>query len=416
MASVIIIGGGIIGCCSAFYLLQEGHEVTIIDSSDMLDNCSYGNAGYLSPSHFVPLASPGIVKQGLKWMLNSKSPFFVEPRLSRSLFSWGWKFMKSATKEHVERSAVPLRDISLLSKTLYDEIDAMPEFDFYYEKKGMLDIFRTDAAFSHAEDLLKRSLELGLETELLDAKQVQDLEPDVEMDIKGGLHFKCDAHLYPNKLMSDLLRYLKEKGVRMITGEEVTSFMVNGNIIKGVKTKRNEYMGDQVVIASGAWSGQLASKLNLNLPMIGGRGYSMTFEDRSFRFHHPIILSEARVAITPMGENRVRFGGTMEITSLKANPRLNRVWGILESVQKYFPSLELTVPSDQKIWYGYRPVSADGLPYIGRPAKYSNLIIATGHAMLGLSLGAGTGKLVSEIISDKETSISSTAFDPDRFN
>src|SRR5688500_1855826 len=132
MSKVIIIGGGIIGCCSAFYSLREGHEITIIDSSDMRDNCSYGNAGYLSPSHFVPLASPGIIIQGLKWMMNSKSPFYVEPRFSRALMDWGWKFFKSATSEHCEKSAIPLRDISLLSKMLYDDIEPMPEFDFYY--------------------------------------------------------------------------------------------------------------------------------------------------------------------------------------------------------------------------------------------------------------------------------------------
>lgn len=416
MASVIIIGGGIIGCCSAFYLVNEGHEVTIIDSGDMLDNCSYGNAGYLSPSHFVPLASPGIIRQGLKWMMNSRSPFYVQPRLSRELVNWGWKFYKSATKEHSERSAVPLRDISLLSKNLYDEIDAMPEFDFYYEKKGMIDIFRTEAAFEHAADLMKRSTELGLETDLLNAVQVQELEPNVEMDIVGGLHFKCDAHLYPNKLMTDLLAYLTAKGVKMITGEEVTNFESRGNSITAVSTDYQVYKADQIVIASGAWSGRLVKKLKINIPMIGGRGYSLTLEDRPFQFNHPIILNEARVAITPMGENRVRFGGTMEITSLNAGPKLERVWGILESIQKYFPSLELTIPSNQKIWYGYRPCSADGLPYIGKTSKYSNLVIATGHAMLGLSLGAGTGKLVSEIISGKETSMPIEAFSPDRFN
>src|ERR1035438_7772006 len=157
MANIIIIGGGVIGLCSAYYLNQNGHNVTLIDKTDMLDSCSYGNAGYVSPSHFVPLASPGIVKQGFKWMTNSKSPFYVQPRLSMSLINWGMKFIKSATKANVENSAIPLRDISLLSKKLYEDLCNVPGFDFYYEKKGMLDFFQTEENEHHAETIVETS-------------------------------------------------------------------------------------------------------------------------------------------------------------------------------------------------------------------------------------------------------------------
>ncbi len=150
--------------------------------------------------------------------------------------------------------------------------------------------------------------------------------------------------------------------------------------------------------------------------MVGGRGYSMTFEDLSFKIKQPIILSEARVALTPMAENKIRFGGTMEITSTNTPPRMNRVMGILESVKKYFPDVDIPFPEKDKIWFGFRPCSADGLPYIGKVSKYNNLVIASGHAMLGLSLGPATGKLVSEIINNETTSIDVKAFNPDRFN
>ena len=416
MANIIIIGGGIIGLSSAYYLLKQEHQITIIDKTDMLDGCSYGNAGYVSPSHFVPLASPGIVMQGFKWMTNSKSPFYVQPRLSKSLFNWGMKFIKSATKEHIESSAIPLRDINLLSKQLYEDLCHVPGFSFYYANKGMLDFFKTDENLHHAEEMVEASKKLGLDATLLSKQEVEQMEPTLNMDIKGAVYFKCDAHMYPNKLMKDMIAFLTNNGVTVKTGEEVKSFIKEGKMIKGVRTNVSEYFGEHLVLAAGAWSGEVASNLNLNIPMVGGRGYSMTFEDLPFKIKQPIILSEARVALTPMAENKIRFGGTMEITSTNTPPRMNRVKGILESVKKYFPDVEIPFPDKDKIWYGFRPCSADGLPYIGKVSKYNNLVIASGHAMLGLSLGPATGKLVSEIINDETTSIDVKAFNPDRFN
>ncbi|MGH2562916.1 MAG: NAD(P)/FAD-dependent oxidoreductase [Ginsengibacter sp.] len=416
MAKIIVIGGGIIGLSSAYYLLQKGHRITIIDRTDMLDGCSYGNAGYVSPSHFIPLASPGIVKQGFKWMANFKSPFYVQPRLSKSLANWGIKFIKSATKAHVDASAIPLRDINLLSKQLYEDLCNVPGFSFYYANKGMLDFFKTDENAHHAEEMVTASKELGLDATLLTKKEVEHMEPGLNMDIKGAIYFKCDSHMYPNKLMKDMIAFLANNGVTIKTGEEVKAFIKEGNSIKWVRTNASEYFGEHIVLAAGAWSGEVAARLNLNIPMVGGRGYSMTFEDLPFKIKQPIILSEARVALTPMAENKIRFGGTMEITSMNTPPKMNRVKGIIESVKKYFPDVEIPFPEKDKIWFGFRPCSADGLPYIGKVNKYKNIVVASGHAMLGLSLGPATGKLVSEIISGEATSMSIKPFSPDRFN
>lgn len=411
---VIIIGGGIIGLSSAFYLQQAGYSVTVIDSTDMRQGCSYGNAGYVCPSHFVPLATPGIVKQGFKWMLNAKSPFYVQPRLNGELISWGLKFMKSATRGHVERSAVPLRDIALLSKRLYEEWTQLPGMDFAYEPKGMLEFFKTEENLHHAEETLKESLRLGLEARLVDKHELKAMEPDAEIDALGALFFACDAQLYPNKLMSSLLAFLQQKGVRFECNQEVTGFSTSGSRIKGVKAGGKEYTADHIVLAAGVWSSGVAKQLNLRLPMVGGRGYSVTFEDAPYKLHHSIILSEARVAIAPMDGNKIRFGGTMEITSLNAPPRMQRVQGILESVKRYFPDYDIPMPTVDKVWYGYRPCSADGLPYIGNVQHYTNLTVATGHSMLGISLGAGTGKLVSELVQGVPASMDIKPFNPER--
>ncbi len=414
---VVIIGGGIIGLSSAWYLQQSGHEVTVIDKTDMKDNCSYGNAGYVCPSHFIPLATPGIVKQGLKWMLNSKSPFYVQPRLSWSLIDWGLKFIKAAAPENVNKAAIPLRDIAILSKKKYEEWTQLPQFGFAYETKGLLEIFQTQQGADHARYVMEKAHELGLtDTELLDYNALQQLEPHTKINAIGAVHFKCDAHLYPNKLMQQLIADLQQKGVQFRGNEEVTGFEnKHGNITK-VITQKVVYDADTVVIASGSWSRELAAKMKMKIPMVAGRGYSVTLENSPYKINHPAVLVEGRVALTPMDGNKIRFGGTMEITSTQTPPRMSRVEGLLQAVEKFFPEFKVPIPSMDKVWYGYRPCSADGLPYIGRTKQWKNVVMATGHGMLGLSLGAGTGKLVSEIINEQKYSMDIAPFNPDRFN
>lgn len=413
---VTIIGGGIIGLSSAWFLSEAGHDVTVIDRTDMLNNCSYGNAGYVCPSHFVPLATPGIVKQGLKWMWNPESPFYVQPRPDWSLIQWGWKFMQMANERQVEAAAIPLRDIAFLSKYWYEQWDRLPDFSFAYEQKGLLEIFKTEKGKEKCAALCNRAQELGLtDTVMLDSSQLQELESHTPLDAMGALYFKCDAHLYPNQLMQQLLNLIQIKGVKLIKNEAVTGFETMGKKVIGVRTENGNYTTDEVVLASGSWSRELASQLNMNLLLMPGRGYSVTLENSPYRINHPSVLVEGRVALTPMDGNKIRFGGTMEITSTNTPPRMNRVKGILTAVQSVYTDFKIDMPPVEKIWYGYRPCSADGLPYIGRTRTWDNLTFATGHSMIGLSLGAGTGKLVSEIINGNSTSMDITPFSPDRF-
>ena len=413
---VVIIGGGIIGLSSAYYLKESGHEVTVIDQTDMTQNCSYGNAGYVCPSHFVPLATPGIVKQGLKWMLNSKSPFYVQPRLSWSLIEWGLKFMKMATPENVERAAIPLRDIAIFSQKLYEDWTKLPQFAFAYEHKGLLEIFQTQVGADHAQHMVDKAISLGLtDTVMLDHTALQKLEPQTKINAIGAAWFKCDAHLYPAKLMQQLIADLKQKGVRLIGNEEVSGFENHNGAITKVITANNAYDADAVVVASGSWSREVAAKMNVKILLVPGRGYSVTLEDSPYKINYPSVLVEGRVALTPMDGNKIRFGGTMEITSTQTPPRMSRVMGVLQAVERYYPEFKVPMPTMEKIWYGYRPCSADGLPYIGRTKQWKNVVMATGHAMVGLSLGAGTGKLVSEILNEEKCSMNIAPFDPNRF-
>jgi D-amino-acid dehydrogenase len=423
MSKVVIIGGGIIGLSSAFYLQKSGWDVTVLDKSDFSDNCSYGNCGYICPSHFIPLATPGIVKQGLKWMWNSKSPFYVQPRFDWNLINWGLKFVRSATKDNVATAAVPLRDIALISKKEYESWLSLPGFDFAYEHKGLLEIFQTEAGREHASHTVEKAHELGLsDTQFLTKDELQALEPQTRINGLGAIMFNCDAHCYPNKLMQNLITYLKLKGVKLIANEEVIDFEREGKKIKRVGTINTNtdfksfYEADEIVIATGSWSRETAKLLAVKIPLMPGRGYSVTLENSPYKVNYPAVLLEGRAAITPMDGNKIRFGGTMEITSHKTPPRMNRVQGILDAVRRFYPDFDVPLPPKEKIWYGYRPCSADGLPYIGRVKKYNNLIVATGHSMLGLSLGAGTGKLVDEIINGKNISMEIGSFDPGRFS
>jgi D-amino-acid dehydrogenase len=413
--NVVVIGGGIMGLSSAFYLHQAGHKVTVLDKGDFLDNCSYGNAGYVCPSHFIPLATPGIVWKGLKWMLNSRSPFYVKPSLNGSLIDWGFKFMKSANNKHVEDSAIPLRDIAVFSQQLYKTWTGLPGFDFAYEEKGLLEVFQTQAMAEHAQHTVEKGKALGLDVELLSYEELQKLEPQTKIIGLGAIFFKGDAHLYPNKLMKSLLAYLKQQGVQLISGEEVTGFEKANKAITKVVTVKNSYEADEVVIATGAWSREIAALVETKIPLMPGRGYSLTLENSPYHFNHPAVLMEGRVAITPMDGNKIRFGGTMEVVSTKTPPRYERVEGILKAVKSFLPEFDIAMPSNDQLWYGYRPCSADGLPYIGRISRFKNVVVATGHAMIGLSLGPGTGKLVSELVDDKKTSVDVSAFAVERF-
>ena len=409
-----IIGGGIIGLSSAYYLTKAGHKVTIFEQGDMKDGCSYGNAGMIVPSHLVPLAAPGMISKGIRWMFNSNSPFYVKPRLSGDLIKWGYHFYKSATKEHVAKSAPALKDISLLSKAMFKELSGELPFDFGYHERGLMMLYQTKETEHEEKETAALANAHGIEAHILSPEQVQRLEPDVKVSVRGGVYFPGDAHVTPQLFVTQLKKYLKDKGVVIKDQTSVTDFIVENGKVEVVKTAIGEYTFDEVVLATGSWSGPVAAKLNLYLPMQAGKGYSFTLQNVEKNVRIPSIFLEARVAITPMG-NTLRFGGTMEITGVDHSISMNRVKGIVDSIPKYYPGMQVNMPKKEDVWHGLRPCSPDGMPYIGKMVNLKNVTIATGHSMMGLSLGPGTGKLVAEIISGEKLSIGIKAFDPERF-
>ncbi len=413
-SNIGIIGGGIIGLSSAYYLSKAGHQVTIIDQGDLQVGCSTGNAGMIVPSHFIPMAAPGMISKGIRWMFNSKSPFYVRPRFNGDLIKWGYQFYKHSTKEHVEHSIPALKEISLLSKAIYLQWAKELPFDFGFHERGLMMLYQSEAVGKEEAETAHLANKIGIEAHLLSAKEVQALEPNVKVNVKGGIYFPGDAHLTPSKLFAGLISFLKENGVQFITNCEVKDFEFANNLVRQVITTQGEYQFDELIVATGSWSGLLAKKLQLDLPMQAGKGYSFTLPDVKKNVNIPSIFLEARVAVTPMGSD-LRFGGTMEIAGVDHSINMNRVRGIVESIPRYYPEMKVEIPSAKKIWHGLRPCSPDGLPYIGRLKEIKNVTLATGHSMMGLSLAPGTGKLVSEIVEREMLSMKIEAFEPTRF-
>ncbi len=409
-----IIGGGIIGLSSAYYLSKAGHQVTIIDKGSLKQGCSFGNAGMIVPSHFIPLAAPGMFAKGVKWMFDAKSPFYVRPRLNWDLLRWGYLFYKNATQENLNKGIPALKELSFLSKSMYQQWAQELPFDFGYHEKGLLMLYQSAETEKEEMETVHLADKYGVEARVLSPSQVQDLEPEVKVNVRGGVYFPGDAHLTPQHLMNRLIGYLKENGTEFITDCEVFDFKISNKKITSITSNLGEYSFDEIVLASGSWSGHIAKQLNLSMPMQPGKGYSFTIDNIQNNIRIPSIFLEARVAITPMG-NSIRFGGTMEISGINDKISMNRVRGIVESIPKYYPEMKVNEPMKEKVWYGLRPCTPDGLPYIGRSSKIDNLIIATGHAMLGLSLGPGTGKIVSAIVNEKTPDISLVSFNPERF-
>jgi D-amino-acid dehydrogenase len=410
---VLVIGGGIVGLSCAYYLQKEGHEVTVIDKGHFNRGASYVNAGYITPSHIIPLPSPGIITQGLKWMLNPASPFYMKPRLDMDFIMWALKFRSFCTKNHVEHAMRPIMSINLLSRELYEDLKASGDFDFHYERNGLLMAFKTNEAGDKEWKVGQKAQKLGLEVELLSKEDLKSVQPKAEMDAKGAVFFKSDGHTTPTELMPQLLNYLRKKGVIIKSGETVTNLQLKGNQIIGGQTATTLYSADDVVLASGVWSQALAKQLGLKIWLQAGKGYSINVE-RSLGISLPTILCEAKVAVTPM-QGFTRFAGTMEIGGIDHRINPTRVAAIAKAASSYYRNLSISDSEKRDASCGLRPVSPDGLPYIGRPTHIKNLIIATGHAMMGWSLGPATGKLVSELISGKELSMNIEAFDPNRF-
>ncbi len=397
---VVILGGGVIGLCSAYYALRRGFAVTLVEREPAGgDNCSMGNAGMIVPSHFIPLAAPGMIAKGLRWMFNPESPFYVRPRVDFGLARWGWLFYRHSTARHVAATRELLRDLNLESRRLFEEMSA--EEDLGLRKRGMLMLCKTAKGLDEEAQVAAEAREIGLQAEVLDAAGTAKLDPDITMDIVGAVYFPQDCHLDPARFMASLRRRVEALGCEFASGVTIDAIETQAGKIAALSGGGRRFEGDEFVIAGGSWTAELLEKAGIKLPLQAGKGYSLTLPAPPELPQVCSIFVEAKVAITPM-DGKLRFAGTMEVGGLDLSINAPRVRGIIKSVNAYYPKFSEKDFEGVRPWAGLRPVSPDGIPYLGRSQKYGNLIVAGGHAMMGLSLGPVSGRLVADLLGGEQ--------------
>lgn len=413
--SLVVVGGGVIGCAVAWYAMREGFRVTVVERAGPAhESCSTGNAGMVVPSHLVPLAAPGMVVTGLRSMLDPRAPVYVRPRLDVEFLRWGWDFFRSATPAHVARSAPRLRDLALLSRRCYEELADSRGNDFGLERNGLLMLFRTEAALreeAHAAEIANR---LGVEARTLTAAETRVLEPNLRLDVAGSIYYPLDCHLAPHRFVAGLVRDLEAGGARFHWNTEARGWQVENGRVAKLATTRGELDADEYVLAAGSWSPRTTRGLGLRLPVQAGKGYSVMLPNPRRLPRICALLAEARIAVTPM-QGALRVAGTMEFGGLDERVDPRRVRAIFERLPDYLPDFAVEDFTGLPPWRGLRPCSPDGMPYIGRVSRLANFTVATGHAMMGLSLAPATGRLVAELLAGRRTSMPLAGFEPERF-
>lgn len=415
MKPTLIIGGGIVGLFSAYFLNKEGIEVTVIDRTDLMENCSTGNAGMIVPSHIIPLAAPGMISKGISWMFSSKSPFYIHPRLDLKLARWCMLFFKAANENQVKRAIPFLKNLSLLSKVLYLDFKMdHPDAALALQEKGLMMAYQTESIEKEEIEFAHLARKYGLEADILTPADIRKVEPNLELKARGAVLFPGDAHLDPGALYSYLKKFLEKSGVKFLPNCQVLGFEKSSSRVQAVITDQGKIEAEKILLCGGSWSGELAGKLGFSLPMMGGKGYSFIQENKP-EIKQATILTEQKVAVSPYGES-IRFGGTMEIAGTNQSINMNRVKGIFESINRYYPEFQAKFPEENRIWKGLRPCSPDGLPYIGFAPGYENVLVGSGHSMMGISLAPATGKILTELHQQKNTSMEIQGFEVDRYS
>ncbi|RME97070.1 MAG: FAD-dependent oxidoreductase, partial [Chloroflexi bacterium] len=270
---VLVIGGGVIGVCAALFLAEQGQQVTVIDKAGICAGSSYGNVGWIANGHAIPLAAPGVLAQGLKWLLDSGSPFYIKPRLNADLIRWLWQFRGACSQTQMRRGIPVLLALSRAGNSLFEQLAAGAEPDFGLERKGMLHLFTEPHSFEKAAKEAKLLREFGVETTPLDADGLRHMEPNLLPAVTHGLYYPDYAHIIPHKFVQAVARRAEQRGVCICPNTEVLGFETSAGQITAVETTRGPFSAGQVVLAAGAWSLRLARSLGFRLAVQPAKGY-----------------------------------------------------------------------------------------------------------------------------------------------
>jgi len=409
---VLVIGGGAIGACSAYYLARQGVHVSIVEKGEIASGCSGANAGLIVPSHSIPLAAAGVLRQGLKGMLRSESPFYIKPRFDPVLFSWLWKFRKACKPDQMHRGIRFLHDLNYASLELFGHLIERESLQCNFRQDGWLLAYKTEQGFQDALEEAQLLQSYDIKLKIMNVDDALEMEPTLHPEIAGCIYFPDDAHLDPAKFVHALAERLKELGVTIHAQAEVLEFETSSDRITAVRTTHEDFKPEQVVLAAGAWSRGIGQSLGLGLSVQPAKGYSISFKRPEICPGIPLYFCEGKVAVTPL-EDDLRFAGTLELTGMDLNINTWRVNAIMRAAKDYLRQIETTEIIEVRP--GLRPCSPDGLPIVDRVPSYKNLLIATGHGMLGITLAPVTGKLISQLACDQAPDIDLTPLQVTRF-
>ena len=411
--SVIVVGAGHIGIACAHYLRKDGYDVSVIDRSTVGGACSQANCGFLVPSHVLPLTAPEAIWTGMTSLFQPKAAFRVKPQLRAQLYRWMFEFGRRCTKRQMLKTGKVLKEILNASMVEYEKLFSDPAMACEWQNNGMLFVFKTDQAlqeFSRTDAMLTE--EFGLAARHIPSDELVEFEPALLDDLAGAYYYESDSHLRPDRLNTVWSERLGQDGVNFVEQCSVESVEVSEGQVSGLLTSQGQMTADNYVFATGAWSSNFADALECNIPVEPGKGYSVTMTQPASMPIHPMLIPEKHIGITPF-DSGYRIASMMEFAGFDETIPRARIEQLKDSAEPYLKTP--TGPVEEDTWYGWRPMTWDSLPIIGRVPRFSNALLATGHNMLGLSLAPMTGKAIADLVAERPTDLPMDALSPTRF-
>ena len=407
--SVIVVGGGLIGLTSALALHERGAAVTVVDRAALGSGAARGNAGFLSPTLMAPLAGPGMLATVARGLLSRDGPLRVRPRAVPSMARWSIALLRAANAERFDAGRAAMADLNRDLDGLLADLEALG-VDVTRGEEIVVPFH--DAALAerfHVELQHMVTFGAGGPGEMLDGDGLRRLVPALTDHVRAGFVLPGNRAADPRRYVDSLIAALRARDVSLLEHRAISGFDVAGARVRGVRTDGGTLVADEIVLAAGAGIRSLGRLLGLRLEVVAGQGYNVALPTTP-RLGHPVIVEEVHAVATPFAD-RIRLGGTMELAGDAPPFDQRRVDAILRSMRRF---LDLSWEERFDTWAGSRPMSADGLPLIGRTRRLANVVVAGGHGMYGLTLAPATGRAVAELIVDGRPSTDLRAFDPDR--
>ncbi|HWE62063.1 MAG TPA: FAD-dependent oxidoreductase [Chloroflexota bacterium] len=396
MSDVVVIGGGVSGVFTAYYLAAQGAAVTLIERATVGSAASYGNAGMLVPSYSVPMANPSAIGMGLRALVNQEDALKIRLRLEPAFWLWLARFVAACRPTRVQASTAVLCDLSAASLSLYDQLfRAHPAPEVGFARTGWLYAYRTEPGLQVGLTQARLVGQFAVPWQQLSGTEVHAMEPALTTDLAGGIYYPEDGCLDPYRLVRFVAELAKQRGATIKTGLTVRGLQLRDRRVCAVQTDDGDIAAETVVVAAGVLTPRLLRHVHPAIPIQPAKGYSLTFPRPAGGPRIPLNLVESHVVVSTM-RDQIRLTGGLDLVGLRHGLDAARLEGIARGARAWLPRFVL--PAAAERWYGFRPMTPDGLPVIGPLEAVDNLIIASGHGTLGVTLGPITGQLVAEMI------------------